>query len=299
MRLAPLLAAVALTLAACGDEGEGESNDDAATATSIEGSIPEVSLEPATTPAGSVPAVEIPAELPTELVVTELQEGSGQEAATGDSVLVHYVGVRSEDGQQFDTNFGRDPLRVKLGEGGVIKGWEEGLVGAQQGGRMQLDIPADLAYGDQPQGELIKPGDALTFVIDVLAVVPATDAADAPTDISIPTSEGATEVTFEDLVEGDGQAALEGKTGVMHLIAARADNSTILQSTWETEEVAIPIAENAMLEGMFEGITGMKPGGRRLITIPFEKAWGPDGRPDMGLPAKTDLVLIVDMLAVY
>ena len=61
-----------------------------------------------------------------------------------------------------------------LGSGGVIQGWDEGLVGAQAGSRIQLDIPAVLAYGDQRFGEVIQAGDALTFVIDVMAVDPGT-----------------------------------------------------------------------------------------------------------------------------
>ena len=129
----------------------------------------------------SVPAVSLPAATPTELVVTEITPGEGPEAAAGDTVFVNYVGVRSEDGQEFDSNYGSDPYPVTLGAGGVIAGWDQGLVGSTAGQRLQLDIPNDLAYGDQPRGDVIQAGDALSFVIDIVAVVPATDQADAPT----------------------------------------------------------------------------------------------------------------------
>lgn len=119
------------------------------------------------------PEVELPAEIPTELQVTTLIEGEGPEAADGDTVTVHYVGVLSEDGTEFDNSYDRgSPLPVVLGSGGVIDGWEQGLVGVQAGERVQLDIPAELAYGDTGSGAIIQPGDALTFVIDVLAVTP-------------------------------------------------------------------------------------------------------------------------------
>lgn len=122
------------------------------------------------------PEVEIPAEMPTELGVTTLVEGEGPEAAVGDTVTVHYVGVRSEDGTEFDNSYEREtPFAVVLGTGSVIQGWDEGLVGAQAGERLQLDIPADLAYGDVPPGDPIQPGDALTFVIDVISVTPAAE----------------------------------------------------------------------------------------------------------------------------
>ncbi len=127
-----------------------------------------------TFPVPPKPEVEIPAETPEDLVVSVLSPGDGPEAAPGDTVLVHYVGVRSEDGTEFDNSYDRgSPFPVTLGQGGVIAGWDEGLVGAQAGSQIQLDIPSDLAYGDSPRGEVIQAGDALTFVIDVMSVTPA------------------------------------------------------------------------------------------------------------------------------
>ena len=122
------------------------------------------------------PVVEIPAEIPTELQITTLIEGEGPEAAVGDTVTVHYIGVRSEDGTEFDNSYDRGtPFPVVLGTGSVIEGWEQGLVGVKVGGMRQLDIPADLAYGDEGRGDVIQPGDALTFVIDVMAVTPGAE----------------------------------------------------------------------------------------------------------------------------
>ena len=127
-----------------------------------------------TVPTPPKPEVVIPAELPTELVITDLVEGTGEGAQVGDTVVVHYVGVRSEDGVEFDNSYDRGAtFPVVLGEGRVIPGWEQGLIGAKSGGQLQLDIPADLAYGDEGSGDLIAPGDAITFVIDVVSITPA------------------------------------------------------------------------------------------------------------------------------
>jgi peptidylprolyl isomerase len=138
-----------------------------------------VPVDPTTTIAFETPEkpeVEIPDELPTELQITTLIEGEGPQAAVGDTVTVHYVGVRSEDGTEFDNSYDRgSPFPVVLGAGGVIQGWEEGLVDVQAGERRQLDIPAELAYGDAGSGSIIQPGDALTFVVDVLAVTPGAE----------------------------------------------------------------------------------------------------------------------------
>ena len=82
-------------------------------------------------------------------MITDLIEGTGEPAKAGDTVSVYYVGVRSEDGTEFDNNFdGGQPYPVTLGTGSVIPGWEQGLLGVKAGGRRQLDIPAELAYGE-------------------------------------------------------------------------------------------------------------------------------------------------------
>lgn len=147
--------------------------------------VPSEDAEPATTaPSEDEPAptyatpekpdVQIPEESPTELEVTTLVEGEGPEATTGDTVIVHYVGVLSEDGTEFDNSYDRgSPFPVVLGSGGVIPGWEQGLLGVQAGERVQLDIPAELAYAETGNPPVIGPGAALTFVIDVLDVSPA------------------------------------------------------------------------------------------------------------------------------
>ena len=149
--------------------------------------------------------MKIPATIPTSLVVTDLTEGTGPAAANGDTVVVNYVGVRSEDGTEFDNSYDRGtPFPVTLGVGQVIKGWDQGLVGIKQGGRRQLDIPADLAYGDTPPGtDVIKAGDALSFVIDVVTIIPKSDPANAPV-ITVPPTPNATEQTFTDLIVGTG-----------------------------------------------------------------------------------------------
>ncbi|GAB2961302.1 hypothetical protein GCM10027280_57630 [Micromonospora polyrhachis] len=102
----------------------------------------------------------------TKLTVTPLIEGTGPTAASGQSITVNYVGVTYKDGKEFDASWNRsEPFTFQLGAGGVIKGWDQGLVGVKVGSRVQLDIPSELAYGDT--GRVPGP---LRFVVDVLAV---------------------------------------------------------------------------------------------------------------------------------
>jgi len=301
--LGPLAGSIALVVALADDA----SSDSSATSepstgsvdttapddtTAPEDTVVDMTLVPATTV--PVPEVALPSATPTELVVTELEPGEGPPAAAGDSVFVHYVGVRSEDGAEFDSNYGGQPFPVVLGAGGVIEGWDQGLVGATAGARLQLDIPADLAYGDAPPNtDVIQPGDALSFVIDVLAVVPPADAADAPTAEEFPLSEElVTEAVSEDLVVGDGATLETGQTGVFQLIAARGDTGEVLESTWTSgQPQAFVIAEGQLLEGLVEGLPGMQVGGRRAITIPSD--------PNMGLTPETNVVIIADLLATF
>lgn len=296
-RLAAPFAAISIVLAAsCGD------SEDVDVSASTTASSDQSAASTTSAAGGSIdkPTVSIPAELPTELVITDLVEGTGEAAAEGDTVLVHYVGVRSADGTEFDNSFDRgEPFSVTLGRGGVIPGWEQGLVGVKGGGRRQLDIPADLAYGDQPQGDVIQAGDALSFVIDTLVVVPPSDLADAPVD-PVPTSNGAEALTTEDVAVGDGPAVVDGSTVFVEIVAYRGDTAEEINTTWGAGgPVSLTVSPDATLPGLYEGLLGMKAGGRRLMTMPPSAAFGDGGNEELGLPAGTDLVLVVDVVALY
>jgi peptidylprolyl isomerase len=120
----------------------------------------------------SKPNVEVPAgEPPTELLVDDLIVGDGPEATPGQQVSVHYVGVAHSNGKEFDSSYSRNtPFSFGLGGGQVIQGWDKGVAGMRVGGRRQLTIPASLAYGDRGAGGVIKPGETLVFVVDLLGV---------------------------------------------------------------------------------------------------------------------------------
>jgi peptidylprolyl isomerase len=108
---------------------------------------------------------------PTDLEITDLTEGDGAEATSGSTVSVHYVGVAHSTGEEFDSSWNRgDPLQFRLGVGQVISGWDTGVQGMKVGGRRRLVIPPHLAYGDRGAGGVIKPGESLIFVVDLLAV---------------------------------------------------------------------------------------------------------------------------------
>lgn len=106
---------------------------------------------------------------PATLELEDLTVGGGPEAVAGANVTVHYVGVAWSDGQQFDASWDRgDTFEFRLGAGQVIAGWDQGVAGMRVGGRRRITIPPDLGYGARGAGGVIKGGETLVFVVDLL-----------------------------------------------------------------------------------------------------------------------------------
>ena len=118
------------------------------------------------------PEITIPAEdPPAELVIDDITVGDGDEAAVGQGVTVHYVGVSWSTGAEFDASWNRmEPFRFGLGQSQVIQGWDEGVQGMKVGGRRRLTIPPHMGYGNAGAGGVIAGGETLVFVVDLLAV---------------------------------------------------------------------------------------------------------------------------------
>lgn len=115
-----------------------------------------------------VPPGETP---PATLQIEDLEVGDGAEAVAGQQVEVHYVGVSWRTRQQFDASWDRgDTFSFGLGQGQVIKGWDDGVAGMKVGGRRRIVIPPKLAYGKAGAGGVIGPDETLVFVVDLLSV---------------------------------------------------------------------------------------------------------------------------------
>jgi peptidylprolyl isomerase len=108
---------------------------------------------------------------PADLVIEDIAVGDGPEAQPGQVATVHYVGVSYSSGNEFDASWNRgEPFTFPLGGGQVIAGWDRGVAGMKVGGRRKLVIPPHLGYGQRGAGSVIKPGETLVFVVDLVGV---------------------------------------------------------------------------------------------------------------------------------
>src|SRR6187431_756579 len=124
------------------------------------------------TSSGEKPEIDFPGgQPPVELEITDLTDGTGEEATAGHTAVVHYVGVAFSTGEEFDASWNRgEPFSFRLGAGNVIAGWDRGVQGMKVGGRRKLVIPPDLGYGTAGAPPDIPPGATLVFDVELLDV---------------------------------------------------------------------------------------------------------------------------------
>jgi len=156
-----LCLALAIAVAGCG--GSDDSSSDSTSTGSAESSLTDTSRKPdVTVPTGG---------WPDKFAYKDIVEGTGPVAKSGDKVTVQYVGVGFDSEKEFDSSWSRsEPFSFNLGGGEVIKGWDKGVEGMKVGGRRELVIPGDLAYGPAGSPPKIGPNETLIFVIDLLKV---------------------------------------------------------------------------------------------------------------------------------
>lgn len=315
--LLALLAVTGLVAVGC---GSGDDEADSTTTTAASDVPPGATIVSVSDDLSAKPEIELQAsdDAPDELVIEDIVVGDGAEATPGSAVEVQYVGQLT-DGEQFDASWDRDtPFSFELGAGMVIPGWDQGVAGMKVGGRRALVIPAELGYGETGSPGSIPPNATLIFVVDLLSVDGPTttttaSAASLPAGVDVlsvsddlaaePVVEVAgtdvapTEVAVQDIVEGDGAEATEGSTVEVQYLGVLSDG-TEFDSSWDGgTPFSFEIGGGRVIPGFEQGVTGMKVGGRRAITIPASLGYGATGAPP-DIPGDATLVFVVDLLSV-
>jgi len=188
-----------------------------------------------------------------KLIIDDVKKGTGEKVVNGDDVWVKYTG-KLTNGTVFDSNMKGDkpPLHVMVGQegpGGVIKGWNLGLVGMQQGGTRKLSIPTDLAYGAKPPSEKIPPNSDLVFDVVLVQVLKAKDA-----DV----------ISADDVKVGTGKEVKEGDT-----VTVTYKASVFGEEVESKPAITFKLGEEQMaIRGFDAALAGMKVGGERKVKIP-------------------------------
>ncbi|WP_395005533.1 FKBP-type peptidyl-prolyl cis-trans isomerase [Undibacterium sp.] len=238
-------------------------------------------------------AATVPVPTPPVLEKIDTVIGTGNEAVTGKTVSVNYTGwlrdpqAENQRGKAFDSSVGRAPFNFNLGEGRVIRGWEQGVPGMKVGGKRTLIIPSTLAYGSRGAGRGVIPPDAdLIFDIELLDV------------IKMP------EVEKIDNKLGKGDEAKSGNTVTVHYTGwlrdpkAKGQKGKQFDSSVKREPFSFTINGGEVIRGWDLGVQGMKVGGKRTLIIPAALAYGAREVGNGLIPANSDLIFEVRLLKV-
>ncbi len=280
-----LFVTAALSLAACGG----------AAATPAPTAVPTVAVAPtAAAPAAAAQATPAaPKATPivplddaklqktaSGLKYADVVAGTGATPGSGDWVTVQFTATL-QDGTLFGASSrSGGPASIPLADlAKEIPGWAEGMSTMKVGGIRELVIPPNLAYGDQGVGNVIPPNATLVFVVEMLDTKPAP------------------KVEMTDLVVGTGAEAVPGKSVSVNYTGTLTNGVVFDSSFKRNEPITLTLGAGEVIPGWDQGLQGMKVGGTRVLTIPSELAYGPQGSGNV-IPPNATLVFQIEMVDV-
>lgn len=218
--------------------------------------------------------------------ITDVKEGKGPGAANGDLLLMEYTGTLT-NGTEFDSNDrskkpDATPFSFVLGEGSVIQGWDQGLVGMKVGGERDLHIPYQLAYGEQGSGQTIPPKSDLKFKVKLLDMVKKGEEAIFDKD---------------ELKKGTGPAVKEGSKISIHYVGTLVNGAQFDSSVERGQPLEVEVGKTRLIPGFTAGLVGMRQGGKYRLRLPPLVAYGPGGSPPR-IPPNSVLIFEIEVLKV-
>lgn len=228
------------------------------------------------------------------LMYTITQEGTGKRAVAGDKVVVHYTGKLTNDSIFDSSVFRGEPFSFKLGEGQVIKGWDEGIALLNIGDKATFTIPPQLAYGSQGAGGVIGPNETLIFDVELLDIMEAPKPYDVAGKDTVTTASG---LKYIKLNTTNGIQAQAGKTVKVHYSGYLESGKMFDSSVERGQPLEFPLGQGRVIKGWDEGIALLKIGEKARLIIPQELGYGERGYPPI-IPAKATLVFDVELIDV-
>ena len=206
---------------------------------------------------------------PSGLKYEDIVVGTGVSPAPTDMVTVNYTGTL-QDGTVFDASrLHGGPISFPLN--GVIKGWMEGVGSMKVGGTRKLVVPPELGYGSRARGP-IPANSTLTFIVELV---------DVP------------QLKIEDQQMGTGAEAIPGKTLSVYY-TGKLENGKVFDSNVGKTPLTFKLGGGQMIPGFERGVTGMKVGGKRTITIPPSLGYGKQGDGNT-IPPNSKLIFEVEL----
>lgn len=222
-----------------------------------------------------------------------LEEGTGEIPEPGATVRVHYTGTL-EDGTQFDSSEGRDPISFVLGQGGVIPGWDEGIGLIKEGTSARFTIPAELGYGAAGSPPTIPANATLIFEVELVEVIQPPKPVAVDEDDFTTTDSG---LMYYDIEAGSGEMPEEGQP-VRVNFTAWLEDGLLLGSTHEQGgPISFTPGGGEVLPGWEEGVMTMQVGGVRQLVLPPELAFG-DAPPGGAIPPNATIITELELVEI-
>jgi len=236
-------------------------------------------------------------EISTEsgIKIRMLQSGKGKPIEKGDKIRLHYTGTLLDD-RKFESSRDRDqPYEFVVGMKQVIPGWDEAFTRLRGGDKAILTIPPDQAYGDTKMPG-IPAGSWLVYDVEVLEVFKSFAPAPFSTK-GFETKTSQTGLSYTILAQGDGPLAEKGKTVEVHYTGFLENGDIFDSSVLRGQPISFRLGVGMVIPGWDEGIALLNAGGKALLSIPYELAYGESGRPPM-IPPKARLIFNVELVSV-